>query len=74
MFGPAWHDHDDVRFSQIRPAAGVWTSPRELARFVEMELAKGMLPNGKRLVSQDNLLARYKPHVIVGEDVTYGMA
>jgi hypothetical protein len=39
-----------------------------------MELAKGMLPNGKRLVSQDNLLARYTPHVIVGEDVTYGMA
>jgi len=39
-----------------------------------MELAKGMLPSGKRLVSAENLLARYKPHVIVGEDVTYGMA
>jgi CubicO group peptidase (beta-lactamase class C family) len=58
----------------VRPAGGVWTSPRELARYVEMELAKGMLSNGKRLVSQENLLARYKPNVIIGEDATYGMA
>jgi CubicO group peptidase (beta-lactamase class C family) len=66
----------DLNYSvvPVRPAGGVWTSPRELARYVEMELAKGMLPNGKRLVSQENLLARYKPNVIVGEDVTYGMA
>jgi hypothetical protein len=39
-----------------------------------MELAKGVLPSGKRLVSQESLLARYKPHVIIGEDATYGMA
>ncbi len=66
----------DLNYSvvPVRPAGGVWTSPRELARYVEMELAKGMLPNGKRLVSAENLLARYKPHVIVGEGVTYGMA
>jgi len=57
-----------------RPAGGVWTSSRELARYVEMELAKGLLPSGKRLVSAENLLARYAPNVIVGEDVTYGMA
>jgi CubicO group peptidase (beta-lactamase class C family) len=66
----------DLNYSvvPVRPAGGVWTSPRELARYVEMELAKGMLPNGKRLVSQENLLARYKPNVIVGENLTYGMA
>ena len=58
----------------VRPAGGVWTSARELARYVEMELAKGMLPDGKRLVSEANLLARYEPQVIVGEDATYGMA
>ena len=39
-----------------------------------MELAKGVLPDGKRLVSEENLLARREPHVPVGEDVTYGMA
>jgi CubicO group peptidase (beta-lactamase class C family) len=66
----------DLNYSivPVRPAGGVWTSARELARYVEMELAKGVLPNGKRLVSQQNLLARYRPNVIVGENVTYGMA
>ncbi len=66
----------DLNYSvvPVRPAGGVWTSSRDLARYVEMELAKGMLPGGKRLVSAENLLARYKPNVIVGEDLTYGMA
>jgi len=66
----------DLNYSvvPVRPAGGVWTSASDLARYVEMELAGGMLPGGKRLVSAENLLARYKPNVIVGEDVTYGMA
>jgi hypothetical protein len=33
-----------------------------------------MLPNGKRLVSSEDLLARYRPKVMLGEDATYGMA
>jgi CubicO group peptidase (beta-lactamase class C family) len=57
----------------VRPAGGVWTSAHDLARFVEMELAKGTLPNGKRLVSEENLLARRSPQILVSEDVTYGM-
>ena len=66
----------DLNYSvvPVRPAGGVWTSASELAKYVEMELAKGLLPSGKRLVSEQNLLARYTPNVIVGEDVTYGMA
>ena len=38
-----------------------------------MELAKGLLPDGTRLVSEENLLARRTPQVLVSEDVTYGM-
>jgi CubicO group peptidase (beta-lactamase class C family) len=66
----------DLNYSvvPVRPAGGVWTSPRELAKYLEMELAKGMLPSGRRLVSEENLQARYQPQVIVGADVTYGMA
>ena len=58
----------------VRPAGGLWTSSGELSKYVEMELAKGMLPNGKRLVSEENLLARYTPQVAVSDKVTYGMA
>ena len=57
----------------VRPAGGVWTSAHDLAPLREMELAKGTLPNGKRLVSEENLLARRAPQVLVSEDITYGM-
>ena len=56
-----------------RPAGGVWTSPHDLIRYVQLELAKGKLPNGNVLVSETNLLARRKPYVKVGADGSYGM-
>ena len=56
-----------------RPAGGVWTSARDLIKYVQLELAKGKLPNGKVLVSETNLLARRKSYVKVGEHGAYGM-
>jgi CubicO group peptidase (beta-lactamase class C family) len=63
----------DLSFVPVRPAGGMWTSSRELSRYVQMELATGRLPDGRQLVSTDNLLARRAPQVSVGEDVSYGM-
>lgn len=57
----------------VRPAGGAWTSARDLARYVQLELAGGMLPGGRRLVTEENLAARRAPQVLVSEDVTYGM-
>jgi CubicO group peptidase (beta-lactamase class C family) len=51
----------------------MWTTPHDLAQYVMMELAKGLLSDGRRLVSEANLMERRRPNVIVGEDVTYGM-
>jgi CubicO group peptidase (beta-lactamase class C family) len=56
-----------------RPAGGVWTSAGDLIRYVQLELARGKLPDGKQLVSEENLLARRAPQIAVGEDATYGM-
>jgi CubicO group peptidase (beta-lactamase class C family) len=56
-----------------RPAGGVWTSAHDLIRYVQLELARGKLPNGKQLVSEVNLLARRKPYVKVGPYGSYGM-
>jgi CubicO group peptidase (beta-lactamase class C family) len=56
-----------------RPAGGVWTSADDLIRYVQLELALGKLPNGKQLVSAENLLARRAPQIAEGEDSTYGM-
>lgn len=56
-----------------RPAGGVWTSAGDLIRYVQLELALGKLPDGKQLVSQENLLERRAPQVALGEDSSYGM-
>jgi CubicO group peptidase (beta-lactamase class C family) len=56
-----------------RPAGGVWTSAHDMIRYVQLELAQGKLPDGKQLVSAENLLARRAPQISTGEDSTYGM-
>lgn len=56
-----------------RPAGAVWTSPRDFSQWVLMELAKGRGPDGQPVISETNWAERYKPQVMVGEDVTYGM-
>jgi CubicO group peptidase (beta-lactamase class C family) len=56
-----------------RPGGGVWTSAHDLIRYVRLELARGKLPDGKQLVSEENLLARRRPQIAMGEDQSYGM-
>src|ERR1700723_704504 len=56
-----------------RPAGAVWTSSHDLIRYVQDELALGKLPDGKQLVSPENLLMRRTPQVLLGEDSSYGM-
>jgi CubicO group peptidase (beta-lactamase class C family) len=57
----------------LRPAGGMWTSARDLSRYLPMELALGELPDGTRLVSKENLVERRRPQVQIGEDAAYGM-
>ena len=56
-----------------RPAAGLWTSARELIRYVRLELQLGRLPNGRQLVSQDNMLLRRLPQTPIDADRRYGL-
>jgi Beta-lactamase len=57
----------------IRPAGGAWSSARDYARYVRLELARGRLPDGSTFATEKNLLARRIPQVRVGEDSWYGM-
>lgn len=56
-----------------RPAGGVWTTPHDFARYVELELSKGKLPDGTQLVTEESLVARRLPKIPLGEDQIYGM-
>jgi len=65
----------DINYSIVpaRPAGAVWTSTADLIRYVQLELTRGKLPNGRQLVSPENLLMRRSPQVPLGEDSSYGM-
>lgn len=56
-----------------RPAGGVWSSAHDMILYVQNELTRGKLPNGQRLVSEQNLLKRREASVPIGEDAWYGM-
>ena len=57
----------------FRPAGGAWSNIRDLLKYVAMELAGGMKPNGQRYISEENLFARRAAQVTIGKNITYGM-
>jgi CubicO group peptidase (beta-lactamase class C family) len=65
----------DINYSivPLRPAGGMWTSARDLSKYLQMELSLGGLPDGSSLASADSLLERRNGHVQVREGTTYGM-
>src|SRR5215213_4834978 len=57
---------DDQRYvTAVAPAGALWSSATEMARFVQMELAAGLAPDGTRVVSQANLEATWQPQVTI---------
>ncbi len=56
-----------------RPAGGVWTSAHDLIQYVQLEIARGKLPGGKQLVSEQNLMMRRQAQIATGENQSYGM-
>jgi CubicO group peptidase (beta-lactamase class C family) len=65
----------DLNYAVVpaRPAGAVWTSSADLIKYVQLEADRGKLPDGKKLVSEENLVMREKPQVMLGEDSWYGM-
>lgn len=56
-----------------RPSGAAWSNVHDMLRYVQMELANGLLPNGKRYIAEQVLLARREPQVTTGSDEYYGM-
>ena len=57
----------------VRPAGGAWSSVNDVLRYVQVELAMGVLPDGARYVSEAVLNERREPKVWIGKDDWYGM-
>ncbi|TWI04669.1 CubicO group peptidase (beta-lactamase class C family) [Luteimonas cucumeris] len=56
-----------------RPAGAAWSSVNDVLKYVQMELANGLLPDGKRYIAEAPLLERRKQQVALGNDASYGM-
>jgi CubicO group peptidase (beta-lactamase class C family) len=66
------NDFNETVFAH-RPAGGAWSTAADMARYVQLELSRGLAPDGRRIVSEANLLERRRRGVSVGEDSWYGM-
>lgn len=49
--------------TSVAPAGALWSSARDMARYVQMELADGVAPDGTRVVSAENLERTRAPRV-----------
>jgi len=63
----------DYSIIPLRPAGGGWSSVNDMLKYVSMELTNGTLPDGKRFIGKDPLLARREAKVPIGKDAVYGM-
>lgn len=56
-----------------RPDGGAWSNVPDLLRYVQMELDRGRLPDGKVYLPEAPLAARSTPQVGRGKDLAYGI-
>jgi CubicO group peptidase (beta-lactamase class C family) len=57
----------------VRPAGAAWSNVRDMSRYLLVELGKGATPDGKRFVSEENLLKRREPQVKITDELSYGL-
>jgi CubicO group peptidase (beta-lactamase class C family) len=64
---------DQALITPVRPAGGAWSNVKDVRRYVQMELAKGKLPDSTRFISEEALLARRVPQIAMGSDEAYAL-
>ena len=57
----------------VAPAGAAWSTANDLAQYVRLELANGVLPGGERLLEETTLLERRKPGIKIDNQNWYGL-
>lgn len=57
----------------VAPAGGLWSSVTDMARYLATGLSLGVAPDGRRIVSEENLLVTWEPQVAITADASYGL-
>ncbi|WP_172448523.1 serine hydrolase domain-containing protein [Caulobacter mirabilis] len=63
----------DRQMHAVRPTGGAWSNVDDLLAYVRMELAGGLLPDGRRYISEKALKARWASQISTGRNSWYGM-
>lgn len=65
---------DDERFvGPIAPSGGVWSNVDDLITYLQMELERGVAPDGTRVVSAENLGETWESQIAVSAESSYGL-
>jgi CubicO group peptidase (beta-lactamase class C family) len=54
---------DDEWIAPVAPTGALWSSAREMTRYIQTELRRGVAPDGERVVSAENLERTWQPGV-----------
>jgi CubicO group peptidase (beta-lactamase class C family) len=57
----------------LRPAGAAWSNLHDMERYVMTEIDRGVTPEGKRVVSEANLIERRRARVRAGEHESYAL-
>lgn len=57
----------------VSPAGAVWSSARDMARYLQMELTGGRDAEGGKYIDRDLLRQRYEPQIRIGRESSYGL-
>jgi CubicO group peptidase (beta-lactamase class C family) len=57
----------------VAPSGAVWSTARDMSRYLITELARGVAPGGKRVASEENLTRRWTPQAWRSSDTAYGL-
>jgi CubicO group peptidase (beta-lactamase class C family) len=60
-------------FSVIPAGGSTWASANDLARYLLLQLGRGVAPGGRRVVSEAALLETHKPHTPLGGGTHFGL-
>jgi CubicO group peptidase (beta-lactamase class C family) len=56
---------DQSIYTAEAPAGALWSSAREMARYVQTQLAGGLAPDGRRVVSRENLERTWESQMVI---------
>jgi CubicO group peptidase (beta-lactamase class C family) len=57
----------------LAPAGALWSNAVDMSRYMLMQIANGLTPDGERIVSVENLNATQTTEVTIGGQIGYGM-